>query len=211
MFTGIIEEIGEVFSIQKLADGFRMTISGNTVMDDLKIDDSICIDGACQTVVTLGEGNFTVEAVGETIEKTTLGYFRSGRKVNLERSVTLQTRLGGHLVQGHVNGTGRITQWHPGGENYYLEIELSSDLLKYCVREGSIAIDGISLTIAKLLPNGVGISIIPHTVKHTTLHERKTGDRVNIETDIISRYVERLMQNPQAGAITIDKLKQWGY
>ncbi len=211
MFTGIIEEIGEVTAIRRMGDGLRLTISARKILEDTKIDDSICIDGACQTVVQLDERSFTVEAVGETLEKTTLGSFRSGRKVNLERSLTLQTRLGGHLVQGHVNGTGRIAQWHARAENYYLEINPEDELLKYCIREGSVAVDGISLTVAALNEKSLGMSIIPHTVEQTTLKEKKIGDIVNIEVDVIARYVERFLTFAGDRELTMDKLKKWGY
>ncbi len=211
MFTGIIEEIGEIVAIQKMTNGVRISVSAKKVLDDLKVDDSISIDGACQTVTGIQDRGFTVEAVGETLEKTTLARFRTGRKVNLERALTLQTRLGGHLVQGHVNGTGTVNKWIPRGENYYLEIELEPNLLHYCIAEGSIAVNGISLTIARLGSSSVGISIIPHTVKQTTLNHIKTGDPVNIETDVIAQYVERLLGDVSGKGLTPDKLKSWGY
>ncbi len=211
MFTGLVEEIGKIAAVERLRDGLRLTVNARKVLEDLKIDDSVNIDGACQTVVRIDDDSFTVEAVGETLEKTTFAEFTPGRPVNLERSLTLETRLGGHLVQGHVNGTGRITQWFPRGENYFLEVQLPADLMKYCIREGSIAVDGISLTIARLLPDRVGISIIPHTVKNTTLQFRKIGDRVNIEVDLIARYVERLLRQSPRSKLTIETLKKWGY
>ncbi len=211
MFTGIIEEIGHVTTIQKMADGFRLGMSAKKILEDLKVDDSISIDGACQTVIERDENHFMVEAVGETLQKTTLGNFRVGQLVNLERSLTLESRLGGHLVQGHINGIGIVTQWKQRGENFYLEVELKNEIMKYCILEGSIAVNGISLTIANLKKNLVGISIIPHTVKHTTLHNTKAGDKVNIEVDLIAKYVERLLNTTQNNGLTIDKLKSWGY
>ncbi len=211
MFTGIIEEIGEVLAVEKMPDGVRITVGARKVLDDLKPDDSISIDGACQTVIKCDPDSFTVEAVGETIQKTTLGSFRNGRRVNLERALTLQTRLGGHLVQGHINGTGRITQWFPRGENYFLEVEIPSDLTSYCIREGSIALDGISLTIARMEDNRVGISIIPHTVKYTTLQEKKVGDLMNVEVDVIARYVKQFLDETNSSNLTMEKLKKWGY
>ncbi len=211
MFTGLIEEIGKIAAVERMRDGLRLTVTARKVLEDLQIDDSVNIDGACQTVVRIDDHSFTVEAVGETLQKTTFGEFTPGRVVNLERSLTLETRLGGHLVQGHVNGTGTITQWFPRGENYYLEVQLPPELMKYCIHEGSIAIDGISLTIAQLQPDRVGISIIPHTVKHTTLQFRKTGERVNIEVDVIARYVERLLGQSPHSKLTIETLRKWGY
>ena len=211
MFTGIIEEIGEVLAAEKMQDGVRITVSARKVLDDLKPDDSISIDGACQTVIRCNARSFTVEAVGETVQKTTLGSFRSGRRVNLERALTLQTRLGGHLMQGHINGTARITQWFARGENYFLEVEIPDQLTSYCIPEGSIALDGISLTIARMENNRVGISIIPHTVKCTTLQEKKVGDLMNVEVDVIARYVQQFLNETGSSDLNIDQLKKWGY
>jgi riboflavin synthase len=210
MFTGIIEEIGTVTAVKFLNDGVEISIGAGDTLKKLNINDSVCIDGACQTVIRTDKQTFTVQAVGETLEKSTLKTFRPGRKVNLESALTLNTPVGGHLVQGHVNGTASITSWIKRGENYLLELRLKPPLLKYCISEGSIAVDGISLTIAHLLEQTVGISIIPHTVRHTTLHERKTGEEVNIETDMIARYVERFLYNPRE-SLSEDQLKEWGY
>lgn len=210
MFTGIIEEIGTVIAVKSLTDGLELTTSAGDILKKLNINDSICIDGACQTVIRTDKQTFTVQAVGETLEKSTLKTFRPGRKVNLESAVTLNTPLGGHLVQGHVDATASITAWIKRGENYLLELRLKPPLLKYCISEGSIAVDGISLTIANLLEQTIKISIIPHTFQYTTLHERKTGDEVNIETDMIARYVERFLYN-QTESLSEDKLKKWGY
>jgi riboflavin synthase len=210
MFTGIIEEIGTVIAVKSLNDGVELSIGAGHLLKKLNINDSICIDGACQTVIRTDKKTFTVQAVGETLDKSTLKTFRPGRKVNLESALTLNSPLGGHLVQGHVNGTAPITAWIKRGENYLLELRLKSSLLKYCISEGSIAVDGISLTIAHLVEQTIGISIIPHTVSHTTLHERKTGDVVNIETDMIARYVERFLDN-HTESLLEDKLKKWGY
>jgi len=195
-----------------MTNGIRITISAQKILQDIKIDDSINIDGACQTVVRYNDKTFTVEAVGETLEKTTLKHLKPGSLVNLERSLTLNTRLGGHLVQGHVNGIGKVTRWYPRGENYFLEIELPQDLMRYCVREGSIAVNGISLTIAHLKERHIGINIIPHTVKHTTLFKTKLGDLVNIEVDVIARYVEKFLNSDKGSStLSFDKLKEWGY
>ncbi|MFZ0389354.1 MAG: riboflavin synthase [Calditrichia bacterium] len=211
MFTGIIEEIGEISSIRKLTDGLRLTLKAGSILEDIKIDDSVNIDGACQTVVEVQENSFSVEAVGETLQKTTFGGFKPGRQVNLERALTLQTRLGGHLVQGHVNQTGTVKQFFPRGENYFLQVEIPQNLKKYVIEEGSIAINGISLTVADLNDSLVGISIIPHTVKNTTLQWIHTGDRVNIEVDLIARYLEKLANPSGASSVTLNKLQDWGY
>lgn len=211
MFTGIIEEIGEIRAIEQMADGQRMRILAQKVLGDLKVDDSIAIDGVCQTVVKRDSDSFWVEAVGETLQKTTFPEYRTGRRVNLERALTLQTRLGGHLVQGHVNGTATIRQFHPRGENYYLEILLPPELNRYCIPEGSIAVDGISLTIAAIQNSGIGINIIPHTIRSTTLQHRKSGDRVNIETDFLARIIEKLITSAPSGGLDMNTLKSWGY
>ncbi len=210
MFTGIIEEIGIVNTVKPLRDGLELSIQAEDILKKLKINDSVSIDGACQTVIDNDLHTFTVQAVGETLEKSTLESFRPGRRVNLESSLTLSTPLGGHLVQGHVNGTAPITTWKKRGENYLLELRLAPHLQKYCISEGSVAVDGISLTIAHLWEQKVGISIIPHTVQHTTLQEKKVGDTVNIETDMIARYVERFL-NRDTDSLSEDKLKKWGY
>lgn len=211
MFTGIIEEIGEVAQIKKLTDGREITITAQEILSKVMVRDSVAVDGVCLTLVRKSSQGFTVQAVGETLTKTTLGEYAIGRKVNLENSLTLQSPLGGHLVLGHVNGTAGIRRWERRGENYYLEITLPEDLLRYCITEGSIAIDGISLTIARLESVTVGISIIPYTVEHTNLRQRKTGETVNIEIDVIPRYLEKLLPKAGTGSLTVDQLKKWGY
>jgi len=194
MFTGIVEEVGEVISVNPLDGGIRILISAKTVINETKLGDSVNVNGACQTVVEFSEDSFAVEAVGETLEKTNLGLFQKGSAVNLERPLTFSSRIGGHLVQGHVNATAQITNWYPRGENWFLEVEVPMNLQRYLIAEGSITIDGISLTIASLRENQVGINIIPHTVEHTNLSTRAVGDTVNIEVDMIAKYVENMMK-----------------
>lgn len=195
MFTGLIEEIGKVKKIDSISGGIRISLSASKIMDDLKIDDSVSVNGVCLTAVKIDSNNFVVEAVGETLKKTTFVELKENQIVNLERAVRLNDRLGGHLVQGHVNGVGRITNIQKLGENYFLEVEVPVHLTKYLIDEGSIAIDGISLTIAKLVDNKVGVSIIPHTWKSTNLSTRNIGAKVNIETDVIAKYIEKLLMN----------------
>lgn len=211
MFTGIIEEIGEVIHIKKMVDGREITITAPQVISKLKVHDSIAIDGACQTVVRMSEREFTVQAVGETLRKTTFREYKIGRKVNLETSLTLETPLGGHLILGHVNNTARIQRLDKHAENYYLEINLPVEFIRYCIPEGSIAIDGISLTIARMEGHIIGISIIPFTAQHTTLQEKHAGDLVNIEVDIIPRYLEKLLLHRTPNSLTYEKIKDWGY
>lgn len=194
MFTGLIEETGTLRKIQSMADGRRLFVEAKDVLAESKVDDSIAVNGVCLTVVRKEATGFWVEAVGETLQKTTVKNWRVGQCLNLERALRLSDRLGGHLVQGHVNGIGRITQLKPLGENYVLQVEAPQNLLRYFVQEGSIAIDGISLTIAQLEGRLVGISVIPHTFHNTNLRYRRVGDNVNLEVDIIAKYVERLLK-----------------
>lgn len=211
MFTGIIEEIGTVGSVTVMTDGLDIRIQAETLLKKIHNGDSIAIDGACQTITQVGKNSFNIQAVGETLTKSTLGEFKEDRQINLESSLTLNTPLGGHMVQGHVQGTAKIRQWMKRGENYYLEVTIPDPLQKYCIAEGSIAIDGISLTIASLSNQTIGISIIPYTVEHTTLHTKRVGELVNVETDIIARYIERFMLHSKEDGINLEKLRDWGY
>ena len=197
MFTGLVEEIGKVSSITQIAGGKRLKIEASKILDDLKIDDSVAINGVCLTAVKIDNDGFWAEAVGATLEKTTLPKIFQGYSVNLERAVRLSDRLGGHLVQGHVNGIGTITKIERLGENYFLEVSLPDNLKKYLIDEGSIAIDGISLTIASLKNSTVGLSIIPHTWNNTNLVNKTAGDKVNIETDVIAKYIEKLISSKE--------------
>ncbi len=193
MFTGLVEEIGEIGSVETIDGGVRFKILAQTVLSDLQIGDSICVSGACLTAVAVNKTHFAVEAVGETLEKTSLGTIGSGSRVNLERALAASGRFGGHIVQGHVNATGVISQWFQRGENWFLEVELPQTLMKYVILEGSISIEGISLTVAKLNGNRVGINIIPHTVVATNLGFKKVGETVNIEVDVLAKYVENIL------------------
>ncbi|MEW6702130.1 MAG: riboflavin synthase [Bacteroidota bacterium] len=197
MFTGLIEETGKLLLVENIAGGKRLKISVPKIFDDLKIDDSVSVNGVCLTVTRLNGNAFWCDAVGETLNKTTLANILQNDELNLERALRLADRIGGHLVQGHVNGIGSITQLRKLGENFFLEINLPRELLKYVVDEGSIAVDGISLTVAKVAGTKIGISIIPHTWNKTNLRFRKIGDSVNIETDIFAKYVEKILNSTQ--------------
>lgn len=194
MFTGIIEELGRISAIEPIAGGLRLFIEAKEVLKDLKTGDSLAVNGACLTIVGRRDAELAVEAVGETLEKTTIGSWKIGGQVNLERSLSAAGRFGGHFVQGHVNAAGRITQWYPRGENWFLEVEIPPHLMRYIIPEGSIAIEGISLTVASLNSNRVGINIIPHTAKATNLQFKQVGEAVNIEVDMIAKYLEKLME-----------------
>jgi len=212
MFTGIIEEIGKSALIENIQGGKRIKILASEILEDVKIDDSICVNGVCLTVTGKGKDYFSADAVGETLNKTTLSKLRIGEEVNLERALKLTDRLGGHIVQGHVNGTGSVADIAKLGENYFLEIIIPSGLEKYVIAEGSVTVEGISLTVAKIEGNKIGLSIIPHTWKNTNLRSKKNGDEVNIEVDVIAKYVEKLIKgNKREEGLTELRLKELGY
>jgi riboflavin synthase len=213
MFTGIIEEIGKIEKIAPIAGGFTLKIKAEKILDDLVVNDSVCIDGVCLTVTKTDKNSFWADAVGATLEKTIFDKIKADTSVNLERSVRLNDRLGGHLVQGHVNGIGIITEIQKLGENYLLKINVPESLERYLIKEGSIAINGISLTIADVYKNVVSISIIPHTWQNTNLKYKKINDLVNIEIDILAKYVERLLTKKDTAGknITENWLKEIGY
>lgn len=198
MFTGIIEEIGKIISIRKLGSGgIELEISANKIFDDLKIDDSVAINGVCQTVISIDNNNFSVQAVEETIKKTTLGLLRVGSRVNLERALTLQTRLGGHLVQGHVDCTGKIERINQLSASEQIFVSFDSSFSKYLVRTGSICLDGVSLTVASIETIGeFMLSVIPHTLQNTIIDSYSAGSIVNLEFDVIGKYLENLI-SPQ--------------
>ena len=214
MFTGLIEEVGQIKTIQEIAGGKKLFISANTILDDISVDDSIAVSGVCLTTIAYSDEGFWVEAVAETLEKTTLGMVNKGTKVNLERAVRLQDRLGGHLVQGHVNGMSKISRIEKLGDNYALDVIVDDSLEKYMILEGSIALEGISLTIARLSGLQVGINIIPHSWANTNLKYLKVGDFINTEIDVIAKYVDKLLPASLKGAnknINIERLKDLGF
>jgi riboflavin synthase len=212
MFTGLIEEIGKLALIENIPGGKRIKIYASRILDDVKVDDSICVNGVCLTVTKYEIEHFYVDAVGATLNKTTINNLKVGAQLNLERAVRLSDRLGGHLVQGHANGIGKITQLTKLGENYFTEIAIPDELERYVIKEGSIAVDGISLTVAAMNGNRIGLSIIPHTRNSTNLKFKKTGDDVNIEVDVIAKYVEKLINcKKETENITEKWLKDIGY
>ena len=201
MFSGIIEEIGSLRSLSAIPDGQRLTIVAASVSGELHPGDSIAVDGICMSVTATDRETFSVEAVGTTIAKTTIADWRPDRRLNIERALRIDGRLNGHLVQGHVDGVAVVSatadQSAAAGGAFRLACDLPTELMSAVVREGSIAIDGVSLTIAELTARGVVLQIVPYTSNHTVLIDRRVGDRVNIELDIIGRYVERLLQGYQ--------------
>jgi riboflavin synthase len=190
MFTGIVEEVG---TVAETPEG-GLVISARTVLEDAHLGDSICVNGTCLTVTHLTEGTFRVDTVPETLRRTNLGDLKPGSQVNLERALLPSTRMGGHFVQGHIEGTGTLTEKRPDGEAWLLRFEVGPELSRYIVEKGFITIDGISLTVVSRDDRSFTVTIIPFTLSHTNLGSRMVGDRVNLETDILAKYVEQLMR-----------------
>lgn len=214
MFTGIIEEIGKVSEVNPIPGGKTIKISAIKILNDISVNDSVSVNGVCLTTTQVDEQGFKVDAVGVTLEKTTFSELQISSPVNLERSLKLSDRLGGHFVLGHVNGTGVIKEIIKLGNNYLVRVNVPNNLKKYLIDEGSITIDGISLTIAELKDSTIGISIIPHTWNNTTLQYKNAEDRVNIETDVLAKYVERLTNNKEfehKNKLSENWIKELGY
>jgi riboflavin synthase len=198
MFTGIVEDLGAVVAVERLSDAARLTISGQA-LDDVAPGDSVSVNGVCLTATTAGTGEFTADVMNETLQRSTLGALETGARVNLERAVTPTTRLGGHIVQGHVDGVAVIGDRADSEHWTDLTLELPAELAKYVVMKGSVTLDGVSLTVAGLAGSQVTVSLIPETLARTTLGARQVGDGVNVEVDVLAKYVERLLG---AGATT---------
>lgn len=193
MFTGIIQELGQIEAIERGEQSARFTVRAGHILDAVKIGDSITVNGACLTIVAIGDGTVAFDAVYETLQRTALGALAIGDDVNLEPSLAANGRFDGHIVQGHVDGVGTIESIREVDNSYYIYITASARILRYIVRKGSICIDGISLTVVDADDKTFSVAIIPHTWDHTNLHGRRAGDQVNLETDIIGKYVEKLI------------------
>jgi len=191
VFTGIIDTVGTVISVQLKRNTLFLQISADGFTHDLKPGSSVAADGVCLTVTRLTENSFYTEAVQETLSKTTLKRYKTGRRVNLEKAVMLGSRLDGHLVQGHIDGSGTLVRRRASSGNVLLTFRLQPELISGVVNKGSIAIDGISLTVANMSGTDVTVTVVPFTLEHTTLNEKRTGEMVNIETDIIGKYIAR--------------------
>ena len=196
IFTGIVEETGKIESVANGNKSAIITIIADKVLKGTKIGDSIAVNGVCLTVTSISGNKFTADVMAETIRRSSLGTLKHGSKVNLERAMAADGRFGGHIVSGHIDGTGVIRSLEREDNAVWVEIETPDKLLKYIVEKGSIAIDGISLTVAKLTDDSFSVSVIPHTGEETTLLAKKPGDIVNLENDIVGKYVERLMKSP---------------
>ncbi len=214
MFTGIIEDIGTIRSVRRAGGIFILTIETGLVLSDTKIGDSISMDGVCLTVVETAGGSFSVEATPETLARSSLARLSTGARVNLERALRLSDRLGGHLVQGHVEGVGTIRRVTREGGGLIIEISVPPVVKRYLIDKGSVAVDGISLTINSLTAEGFTVNIIGHTEKTTTLAAKKPGADINIETDVIGKYIQRLLTVGRANegeGITLEMLRDEGY
>ena len=204
MFTGIIEDIGTVKAIQRGAKSVVLTIQSDKIMKDVSLGDSIAVNGVCLTATSIGKDFFTADVMPETMNRSSLGNLKAGSPVNLERAMPADGRFGGHIVSGHIDGTGIISGIDKDDNAVWYTVKTDKDILKYIVEKGSIAIDGISLTVAYAAADSFKVSVIPHTKNETTILEKKIGDTVNLENDVIGKYVERLM-GTHNGTETSDK------
>jgi riboflavin synthase len=190
MFTGLVEEVGTIAAIGHVDGGLRVGIQTTVVQEGLAIGDSVAVNGACLTAVEIHPNGFVIDAVAETLRRTTLGSAQPSDRVNLERAVAVGTRLGGHLVQGHIDGTGRVSEVTPEGEGLLFRIDVAPELLRYVVEKGSICVDGVSLTVASRDQTGLTIALIPHTIEMTTLGIDRIDSQVNLEVDLVAKYIE---------------------
>ena len=217
MFTGLVEELGKVKAISRGVKSVRLTVEASKVLEDVKIGDSIAVNGTCLTVVEYNENCFTADVMPETVDSTALAKLKIGAKVNLERTLGIGDRFGGHIVSGHIDGIGTICAKDNNDNAVVVKIEASPEVMRYIVKKGSIAIDGISLTIVNYGQDWFTVSLIPHSAAMTTLGFKKTGDVVNLETDIIGKYVDKLLslsstqQQSKTSAIDMNFLHKNGF
>lgn len=214
MFTGIVEELGTVEALEPRAAGSRLRVRAPLVTSDAQEGDSICVSGVCLTALDLRAGSFAADVSPETLRRSSLGELKTGSRVNLERALKPSSRLGGHIMQGHVDGVGTLESLELlGDNNWWLKVRVPGELDRYLVFKGSIAIDGISLTVAEVSGGVVSVTIIPHTYESTNLCTKRAGDRVNIETDVLAKYVEKMLANidTKARPITVERLREEGW
>ncbi|MDW8257518.1 MAG: riboflavin synthase [Acidobacteriota bacterium] len=217
MFTGLIEEVGRIRRLALMGAGGELQVEAREVLDGLRVGESIAVNGVCLTVTEVERNGFRAQLSAETLRRTTFGQLRPGRLVNLERALRVSDRLGGHIVQGHVDGIGRLLERRPEGESWIFRFAFPQDLRRYLVIKGSIAVDGISLTVAGLSETWFEVAIIPHTLRMTNLRELHPGDGVNLEVDVLAKYIERMMEpmlahvRSKLSGITFEQLKAEGY
>lgn len=212
MFTGIIEEIGKIRSIQKGASSAVLSVQASEIMQDIHLGDSISVNGVCLTVTSIAPNGFTADVMHETLSRSSLGNLQIGSLVNLERAIPANGRFGGHIVSGHIDGTGTVTGIRRDDNAVWYTIKTPLPILRYMIEKGSIAIDGISLTVAGVYKDSFSVSIIPHTALLTTLSDRRVGDLINLENDCIGKYVERLLgKESQNNNITAGFLAKHGF
>lgn len=215
MFTGIIEEVGTVKNMQRGKDSVVLTIGATQIMEGTRLGDSIAVNGICLTVTDLHGDSFSADVMHETMNRSSLAKLTVGQRVNLERAMPANGRFGGHIVSGHVDGTGQIVDICKDDVAVWYTIAAGAELMRYIVEKGSIAVDGISLTVARVKQDAFAVSTIPHTVRNTVLQDKSLGDTVNLECDVIGKYVEKLMQkapeNEQKSTITRDFLTKYGF
>ena len=215
MFTGIIEEIGTVRNIRRGQNSVVLTIGAPHIVEGTRIGDSIAVNGICLTVTDMQTDSFSADVMHETMNRSSLASLVAGQRVNLERAMPADGRFGGHIVSGHVDGMGQIADIRQDDVAVWYMIRAEDEILRYVVEKGSIAVDGISLTVAKMRDDSFLVSTIPHTVRNTILQDKKLGDRVNLECDVIGKYVERLMQKVEKdehkSSITMDFLTKYGF
>ncbi len=213
MFTGIIEELGSIESIEARAAGARLVVKCKTVLSDASPGVSIAVNGVCLTAVDLTGTSFAADLAPETLARTNLGNLRTGSEVNLERPLAPTSRLSGHIVQGHVDGVGELVSLAPlGNDNWWLEVRPPKELDPYLVFKGSVALDGISLTLARVEGDTLAVTIIPHTYRNTNLRSRRAGDRINIECDVIAKYVQKMLGSiERPSKLSIEELRNQGY
>lgn len=211
MFTGIIEELGTLKTIRKGANSAALTIGAKTVLSDVSIGESIAVNGVCLTVTTFTPDSFTADVMHETLDRSSLGSQRTGSLVNLERAMVANGRFGGHIVAGHIDGTGVVHSIRKDDNAIWYTIRTTTQILRYMIEKGSIAIDGISLTVATVTKSDFAVSVIPHTAECTNLSLRRVGDRVNLENDCIGKYVEKLLSTADGGGISREFLSRHGF
>lgn len=212
MFTGIIEEVGKVQGVRRGRNSAAVSIGARTILEGIRLGDSIAVNGVCLTVTSFSQSGFTADVMHETLTRSSLGSLRAGSPVNLERAMPANGRFGGHIVSGHIDGTGTISAIAKDDNAVWYTVKTGSHILRYIIEKGSVAVDGVSLTVAKVHNDGFSVSIIPHTAAQTILSEKRIGDIVNLENDCIAKYVERLLgtQSPK-GAITTEFLAKHGF